>query len=407
MANTFKDLSDGDILREYLAEFHNSMTLLKACNRQHDSQFGQKGQKNGGEILIRNPNQFTVRTGAVQDVQPITESTQTLTVANEYGIDVDWSTVEDTMSIENFRKSVVKPQMMQLAATVEYTIMQDFYKKIFNYVGTPGTALASLLAVMNGHARLKDCLAPDDDLHIIMEPTAMAATINAMGAYFHPASSLDQAMTRGYMGYAGGLKWWESATLPSHTNGSRVDASHVMDVSTITNGDETITTTGQTSTTGALKEGDVFTIDAVYAVNLETKAVYPYLQQFVVTADMDCDQTDVIAISPAIYKDGAKQNVYHATWTGSEAIVHVAAGGSGAASTAYRQPIAFHRDALTVAFANLTKPYSGMSERVTMDGVSMRLWKQSDIVNDKHSARLDVLCGWLAQRPYWATRVRG
>ena len=34
MANSLQSLSDGDITRELLAEFHNSLTFLKTINNQ-------------------------------------------------------------------------------------------------------------------------------------------------------------------------------------------------------------------------------------------------------------------------------------------------------------------------------------------------------------------------------------
>lgn len=34
MGNTIKTLSDGDLVREYLASFHNKLKFIKTINRQ-------------------------------------------------------------------------------------------------------------------------------------------------------------------------------------------------------------------------------------------------------------------------------------------------------------------------------------------------------------------------------------
>ena len=407
MANTFKTRSDGDIVRLMLESFHNKATFLKTVDRQHDKDFGVAGRKNAGSILIKNPNEYTVGSTAVIAVQPITETTQTMTVATRRNVAVNITSYERTMSEDDFKKEVADPAMMRLVADVEYTILKDIYKSVYNLTGTPATTPASLAAIQNARARLVQKLAPQDDLHLLLDPIAMAATVGSMATYFHKASEVERAFSKGYMGEAAGFKWWETPMVPSHTNGARVDASHVIDVSTIANGDTTIATTGQTSTTGAFKAGDIITIDAVYDVNQETKEAYSHLKQFVVTADKTCDTSDDLSISPAIYISGAKQNCYHASWTGSEAIVSVAAGGSGAASTRYTQNLAYHRNAFTVAFADLPLPYGDKGVYAHMDNISLRMWQFSDGINDTHTTRFDVLFGWLAQRPEWAVRVRG
>ncbi|MCE5226674.1 MAG: hypothetical protein LLG05_12555 [Porphyromonadaceae bacterium] len=406
MGNTFKTLSDGDIVRVMLESFHNKSTLLKTINRQHDKDFGQAGRKNAGSILIKNPNEYTVGSSAVISVQDITESTQTLTVATRRNVAVNISSYERTMSLDDFQAEIADPAMARLAAEVEYTVLADAYKDIYNLTGTPATTPASLAAVMAAGARLTQKLAPNDDRHLLFDPLAMAATVASTASYMHKASEVDRGFSKGYIGEAAGFKWWETPMVPRHTNGSRTDATPVVDISSISNGDTTLTTTGQTNAQ-TLKEGDVFTIADVYDVNQETKAPYAHLKQFVVTADKTCDTTDVYSIAPAIYTSGAKQNCYASAWTGSKAIVHVAAGGSGAASTAYTQNLAYHRDFLTVAFASLPMPHGDTGKQVVKDNVSMRMWQFSDGINDTHTTRFDVLFGWLVQRPEWAVRVRG
>jgi len=411
MANTFKTLSDGDIVRKCLASFHNKLKFIKTINRQYDPRFAVTGAKNGGTLLIRNPNEFTVSTGAVMDTQDITETTQTLTVATQKNVSMNFSSVEATMSIDDFEQRYIDPAMSKLAATVEYTVLAAVYKNIYNLTGTPATTPASLAAALNAGARLSQGLAPESDRHLLYDSPAMATTVAAIGTYFHKASELERAFAEGYIGQAAGFKWWESNMVPNHTNGSRDDTTPITTIGgTVTvptggivNGSSTITTTGAD---GTCTVGDIFTIADVYAVNLETKQRYPHLQQFVMTTAITNDATDAWVVSPTPVATGATQNIEIAS-TGAKAIVTVAAGGSGAASATYAQNLAYHRDAFTFVTADLYKDPGARMTSAVIEGISMRLWRGNDVINDRFPTRIDVLFGYKTIRPEWACRVRG
>ncbi len=408
MANTLKDLSDGDINREMLAEFHNALTFLKTINSQYDDRFGRSGRKNDGTILIRNPNEYTVRTGKVIDVQDANETTQTMTVATQKGVDLPaLSSLEQTMQVDDFKERFLRPAMLRLAAEVENDVLSNVYKNVFNLTGTPATTPASLNSIRVANSRLTEGLAPRGDRSLLVDPAAMAAIANSMNTYFHKDKELERSFIDGFVGHAVGLDWFESTMVPSHTNGTRTDATPVCNTSSgITSGSASITTTGQTSSQ-TLTVGDVFTIEDVYAINRETKARLSHLQQFVITAALTADATDVFSVAPTPVTSGARQNVEIVSAGAGKAIVHVAAGGSGAASAVYAQNLAYHRDAFTWATTDLHIEPGERMTREVIDGISMRVWHGADITNDDFYTRVDVLYGFLTQRPEWATRVRG
>jgi len=407
MASTLKTKSDGDIVRLALESFHNQLKFIKTINRQYDKEFGNRDGKNGGTLLIRNPNEYEVTTGAVMDVQDTTETTQTITRATQKHIALmNFTSAEMTNSVEDIQTRFLDPAMSKLAAMVEFDVLSNIYKDVFNLTGTPATTPASLTAVLNANARLSQGLAPMSDRHLLLESLAMAATVASVGAYFHKASELERAFSQGYIGEAAGLKWWESNMVPTHTNGSRTDSTPITDTSGWANGDTTITTTGQTNAQ-TLKAGDVFTVAGVYAVNLETKQAYSYLQPFVVRTNKTCDTTDVFDVAPTIYTSGPRQNVSVTSAGSGKAIVHVAAGGSGTASAIYAQNLAYHRDAFTFVSGDLHQEPGQRMSTAVIENISMRLWRGADIVNDRFPTRIDVLYGYKTIRPEWAVRVRG
>ena len=408
MAHTI--LTPTEVTRKALAVLHNKLKFIKTINREYDNRFASSGGKIGTSLLVREPNQFTVRTGAVMDTQEISETSQTLTLATQKGVDINFSSVELTMSLDDFSTRILEPAMSRLAADVEYTVLSNVYKDVYNLTGDPDAEPDAILNVLNANVRIAQGLAPEGQRNFLLDSATMAPLVNAVGLYFHKASELERAFADGYIGQAAGLKWWESNMVPTHTNGTRTDTTPVVNTSTgITSGTAVITMTafpdGKT-----YKKGDVFTVADVYAVNPETKQRYAHLQQFVVTADETETGTGDMspAVSPTPITSGAKQNVELVSAGAGKAVVNLATGGSGEASAVLVQPMVYHKDAFTFVSADLEMPKGvDFSAREVFDGISLRIVRQFDIVNDKFPCRIDVLFGYKTLRPEWACRVRG
>lgn len=403
MSNTIKTLTAGDITRKALSILHNELVFTKTINKQYNDRFARTGAKNGGYLEIREPNQFTVRTGAIIDVQAVTEATQQLVLSTQKGVDVEFSSAELTLSMDDFSDRILQPAMARLAAEVDATTIANCYPYVYNFENTAFGTKPVLADILACRARLNQCLAPKSDRNAMVDSLAANAIITDSKSLFHAASEIERQYSQGALGEVGGFRFYESEMTPVHTNGSRDDTTPIVDLASISNGDTTLTTTGAD---GTVKKGDVFTIAGVYAVNPETKVPYAHLQQFAYTADHTNDATDVYSITPTIYKSGAKQNVYCASWSGNAAIVNVAAGGSGTASTAYTNSLLYHKDAFTFVSADLEMPQGvDFAARKVIDGISLRIVRNYDINNDTFPCRIDVLFGGKAIRPEWAVRM--
>ena len=124
-----------------------------------------------------------------------------------------------------------------------------------------------------------------------------------------------------------------------------------------------------------------------------------------VTADVSSDGSGNLtaAISPAITSSGAFQTV-DALPADNSALTIV-----GTASQQSPQGILHHRDAFTLAMADLPLPQgTDMAARVSDPqlGMSIRMIRDYDITTDKFPCRLDVLFGWAALRPELACRIQ-
>ena len=98
-----------------------------------------------------------------------------------------------------------------------------------------------------------------------------------------------------------------------------------------------------------VRTGDVFTVADCFAVNPQTRESTGSLFQFVATADVTLNGSGAGTITVApIYSAGNALATVDVLPQSGKAVVFV-----GAASTAYAQNIAYHRDAIAFATADL------------------------------------------------------
>ena len=391
MANSF--LTPDQITKESLMVLHEKIPFISSINRQFDDQYAREGAKIGSSLRIRLPNQYTVRTGKVAQVQDTAESSVTMTMATQKGVDLGFSSADLTLSINDFRKQFIEPAMSVLASSIEADAIQTLTKDVYNLVGTAGTTPATMLVFGQARQKLNEYLAPKDKRRRVqVDSSTMASMTDAYKGLFQNSKAIDKQYMEGYIDHQGGFDWYENESIYTHTTGTDHTTVTVNDGS-IASGDTTITTAG-----GNVTVGTVFTFSGtgVKAVHPETKASYSHDQQFVITAVSGNDWT----FSPAIITSGALQNVSTLPTTGS-AITLV-----GAASTSYGQCLAYHEDAFSFVSADLELPKGvDMASRQRFEGISMRFVRDWDAINDDWINRIDVLYGIKTLRAQLAVRI--
>lgn len=386
MANTI--LTPTAVTREALRILHQKLNFVGNIVREYDDSFAKSGAKIGDSLKIRLPNQYTVRSGATLSTQDTTETSTTLQVATQKGVDLNFTSVDLTMSLDDFSKRILDPAMSVLAANVEADAL-SMYKDVYQSVWNGGSA-ATYNKALDARILLQRALAPANNRTALMDSTAMADVVKDTKSLFNAQSEISTQYKEGYMGRAAGFDWMENTLIPSHTRGGSNGAYLVNGASQ----------TGATLTvdTGATapSAGDVITIAGVYSVHPETKVSTGVLQQFVIGSGAT---TTSFPISPAIVTSGATQNV-----SGSPAD-NAAITFAGTASTAVGTSLLFQKEAFAFATADLVMPQGvDFASRQVLDGISMRIVRQYDINNDKFPCRLDVLYGYKTLRPQLAVR---
>ena len=386
MANTI--LTPTAVTREALRILHQKLNFVGNIVREYDDSFAKSGAKIGDSLKIRLPNQYTVRSGATLSTQDTTETSTTLQVATQKGVDLNFTSVDLTMSLDDFSKRILDPAMSVLAANVEADAL-SMYKDVYQSVWNGGSA-ATYNKALDARILLQRALAPANNRTALMDSTAMADVVKDTKSLFNAQSEISTQYKEGYMGRAAGFDWMENTLIPSHTRGGS-NGSYLVNGASQTGATLTVDT-GAT----APSAGDVITIAGVYSVHPETKVSTGVLQQFVIGSGAT---TTSFPISPAIVTSGATQNV-----SGSPAD-NAAITFAGTASTAVGTSLLFQKEAFAFATADLVMPQGvDFASRQVLDGISMRIVRQYDINNDKFPCRLDVLYGYKTLRPQLAVR---
>lgn len=398
MSNTI--LTPTAVTRRALETLQNNLVFTRQINRQYDSSFAQEGGKIGTALKIRLPNQYTVSTGAALDVQDTTEESVTLTVATQKHVDVNFSSAELTMSIDDFSERILDPAMMELAANIDYSGM-SLYSDIYQQVGAAGTVPNTALVYLQAGQKLDESAAPAGMRKVIINPAANAQTVDALKALFAPGGAISSQYEKGLMGRNTlGFDFYQSQSVNVHTCGSRTNTTPIVN-GTVTSGSSIVVSGAGNAVTYTV--GDVFTVADCFAVNPRTKQSTGALQQFVVTAANTSSGGGAVtlAVSPEIVTSGARQNVTSSGVVNGKALTFV-----GTASTGYAQNIAFHRDAFALATADLVVPKGvDFAYRAVNDGMSLRVVRQYDINNDVFPCRIDILHGFKTIRPQLACRI--
>ena len=410
MSNTLKVVDM--VKKEAMRIAHEKLQFTGTVDRQYDASFRYDGNRGpmGQTLRVREPNQYTRRQGSrVMDVQDQNESTQTITVATQDGVDMRFNSAELMQSVnsdgafDNLSKSYIEPAMAVLCSGIESDFLAYATKATYNVAGTAGTAITTLSVPGQARAKLNQGLAPKDMRAIQMDSVTMSSMATVLATYQNPTTDTSKLFREGLIARTAMADYYENERIWTLTNGADVTAS--TDAAALVTDGGTAIDMHTLTTDPAV--GAVFTVAGVHACHPETKAAYSHLQQFVVTVT---STTGALTISPPTYLTGAKQNVCSATGaalatTDFDAQVVTF---QGAASGSYIQPLMYHKEAFQFVTAELPILDDAQKcQTITQDGLSIRLWMGSDIRNDELLMRLDILYGMAALRPAWACRMIG
>jgi len=391
MANN-TPLTPTAVTREALRILHQKLNFIGNINRQYDDNFAVQGAKIGDTLTIRLPNQYSVRTGKKISVQNTNEQSIILTLATQKGVDVEFSSADLTLSIDDFGTRILDPMMTVLASHIEADALTMF-KDVYNQVNNVGSA-STFRKILEGRKILVDNLAGSTGLKINLDTQTNVDMVDALKGLFQDSSTISKQYLEGILGRTSGFEFFENTLMPRHTTGTDDGTGDYLTDGAGQAGTSLVIDTGA----GTFLKGDIFTIAGVNRVHHETKQDSGNLQQFVVTADTAVSATALL-FEPELVATGARQNVSNAAADG-QVITKV-----GGASATHDISLGYAPDSFTFVTADLRMPKGlDFAAREVMDGISMRILTDFDITNDEFPTRIDVLYGFRTIRAQTAVR---
>jgi hypothetical protein len=397
MPNTI--LTPTAVTREFLRILHQKLNFVGSINRQYDDSFAKTGAKIGNSLNIRLPNQYTVSNGATLVTQDTTEASVNLPVTTQKHVGMTFSSVELTMSLDDFSKRIIAPAAAVLAANVEADAM-SMYQDVYQQVNNTGAAL-TFNKVLDGRKILMDSLTPIDARTANLNTQDNVDMIKDVKGLFQDSNTIAKQYKEGYVGRTGGFDFMENSLWPSQARGA-ANAAYTTStlIGALPISATPVTQIAVITGAGAAAKGDIFTIAGVFKVHPETKLSTGILQQFVVTTAFAGGAGNIL-ISPSIILAGAAQNVIIPSTSATAAVAF-----AGTISTNYGISMLYHEDAFTFATADLLMPQGvDFAAREVQDGISLRIVRQYAISSDTFPCRVDILYGYKTIRAQMAARL--
>lgn len=399
-------LTNDIILKEALMEFENNLSICKLARREYEDRFDVT---TGETLRIRKPTRYIPRVGRNAVPQAIDQQFTSITVGDQIGVDVEVTSRELTLQLDDFNREVLNPAMVTLANKIDQ-LLYDTSLDIYNYVGTAGTAPNTFAVIDQAGALLDSLGVQRDSNRFCLEKSFDAqATRSALYNTFNENFNKEIIMN-GSMGNLAGFDMYSVQNIKRPVfalSSSGVALANAAAAGTpLVNGasqsGSNLIADGFTASI-VLKKGMVLTIDGVNAVNPTSREDTGQLARFVLTADATVDGSGnvTLPISPAIVLTGPYQNVTALPANNAPITLNAT----------HTKNIAFHREAFALCTLKLPATnQNGVYQKNMRDnkgtGINIRMSRQYNIAQDVDLIRFDILPA-VKCFPEYATLILG
>lgn len=401
MANSFVTASW--VCRKSTILLHQKSNFAGRANRNYQDQFGPiDGVPKGTTINVRLPFKYIGRTGSAMSAENSVQRTVGLTIGNQYGVDLNFSSIERAQDLGSFEEQVLEPAIAQVSAKIENSVAANTLN-IPSLVGSYNLSI-SMSTLAAARRFLTEALAPEDALRSLhANPQAHEEFTTNVSSLYNPELSISEQFLEGVIAErVQGATAFENTKMPNWVVGTVTGGSPTVSG---TNGNAgtgnafisqtTLVTSGWNSGATTLNVGDVFTISGVNAVDPETKSDLGRLRQFVVqTKVSDTTGNLSVVIAPGIIYGGAYQNVTAAAVDG-KTITYAGGTLAQVSGLSLKQSLMWHRDAVLFACVPMfdLSDVCKWTAREEYDGFAVRVSQVYDTDNDFIPCRIDTLSG--------------
>ncbi len=407
MPNTF--ITPTWVTKDVAVNFKNNLKLIGQFDRTWDKTWENLpgGAKIGYTTQVRIQQRWLVNEGQALQQQPILNQTVPITINHQFQIGMGWASADDALVVEEVQKRYTMPAGRSQANKWDVVAGLEVYKSVYFSAGSPGTPISDDGTWTDAVAKLRNVAVPEP-LCAVLDPKTQSSLLKANFTMFNPQAQISTYFKSGqFSGAALGVDdWYWDPNIPTHTTGTFTTATPIVSSASQTGSTLAMSGLG----TYAFKEGDVFTVAGVNAVNPESYADTGDLQQFVITQDIAGTTTGTLPISPAIITSGPLQTV---TVSPANSAVVSFLGSTGTVSATMatqtsRQSLLFNPAAFAFVMVDLPENLAGAnSKRINSDEerLSMRWVEQYNIQTDQQPSRIDSIGGVAPILPYFAVRM--
>lgn len=427
------------ITNEALVVLENELIIANRVERQYSDEFAQTGAKIGNTVNIRRPPRYKGTYGPPLNVEDTFEQSIPVVLNYQFHVDVQFTTQDLALSMDMFKKRVLRPQIATVANRIDSDTAQYAYLNTAASVGTPGVSPNSLKLFTDARAILAAEACPrEGEKNVVLDPISMSSMVATVQGLFNPQAKISEFLDTGMIAREfAGLDWWEDQNIPVFTTGAQggtpVLTTPIAGTAFLTSGwaqSGTVSTQGWSNSTAVIAVGDIIQFAGVYPVNPQNRLQYgKTLRQFVVLPPggfatppngaanptltyapatlaagtfnpatglytSSGTGTLTLTIGDCCISAGQFQNVTAAPASGAAITVN---GGAANANQVSPQGLVFHKYAYALAFADLPLPRGvEFAARAYDDedvGMSIRVVTQYTINNDSEPTRADVLYG--------------
>lgn len=407
LANDLKVLTW--IANKGLAYLVTNLPYITCGSSQYMPEFDNKEYAKGDTIQIRRSNRRIGGEGAVIALDGVIEKTENLKIEKQFNDGLDFTTKEEALFVSGeygrniYSERYIYPSILRLVSKANAYIADRAMEDLNLTYGTPGTALSSTSILTNTRALMETHNMPvEQDTYLITNPTDGAQLKNTLFNYFN--NTFNKGIGEKYfLQQICDFQFESSSAAPHHTAGLGADAVTYPNLSvkaSISGGNAVVITGFGGVVTGALKKGDIFTVADCNALTPTLYKDSNRLAQFVITADANAvgagDATAAFRIAggPIVVDSTNPFRNVTAPMTATKKVI---------ITPSHNVNTAFCTGGLDYAMPKMREMWTPSSVTVTDNkfgsGISLRLSRSADIINDKNIMRWDLLVGakWHAE----------
>lgn len=395
------DLKTNDMIGKHvLMEATNNLVGARTCRRQWEKDFSNR---TGSNLRIFKPTRYVSQDGpTISDVEAIEQRTTDLAVLNYKTIPVALTDENQTLQLDSFLDTIMAPVGREMGNTVDKIFYQEA-KRVYNYVGTAGTAPNSFAAINAANTKLNLQGVPMADRMCLMNVSDGASVQDGLSTQFNYQAFNERILDTSKMGRLANFDFYQAQNVAAQVTASgAVTAGTVTLSASAVSGATTLSLTGLTASI-TLYDGAVFQVAGVGSVNPLSRVPTGQIMNFVVDGDqvVSGGGTITLAIQPQIIYDGGP-------YTNVTSLP--ASGATVTFQASHNINVAYHPEAFTLAMIQLPTGQNGCYQKTFTDkesGISIRMTRQFQFNTANDMIRFDCYFALKCIYPEFATRILG